>query len=151
MWRRTQKLPHKIIMTATLSQTDLIVKYANALCVALQEDLKEHGIKWHQRAIISQQDDEVYHIRKIKEIQESDDHENKFYIKVGRRFLKVIHQDYNQRSVHCFINNINEEGWKATSGSKTHPNGITCNLLDESCRETCRARGDWAGSYLYIR
>ena len=90
-------------MTATLSQTDLIVKYANALCVALQEDLKEHGIKWHQRAIISQQDDEVYHIRKIKEIQESDDHENKFYIKVGRRFLKVIHQDYNQRSVHCFI------------------------------------------------
>ena len=75
----------------------------------LQEDLKEHGIKWHQRAIISQQDDEVYHIRKIKEIQESDDHENKFYIKVGRRFLKVIHQDYNQRSVHLNLKVILEK------------------------------------------
>ena len=138
-------------MTATLSQTDLIVKYANALCVALQEDLKEHGIKWHQRAIISQQDDEVYHIRKIKEIQESDDHENKFYIKVGRRFLKVIHQDYNQRSVHCFIDKNNGDVWKAASWSKPQVNGVRYNLLDENSREPCLARADWAGSYLYIR
>ena len=137
-------------MTVTLSQTDLIVKYANALCVALQEDLKEHGIKWHQRAIISHKMMKFITSERLKEIQESDDHENKFYIKVGRRFLKVIHQDYNQRSVHCFIDKNNGDVWKAASWSKPQVNGVSDIIYSMRTAEK-HACSCWAGSYLYIR
>tara|TARA_B100001540_G_scaffold311571_1_gene331223 strand:- start:759 stop:1178 length:420 start_codon:yes stop_codon:yes gene_type:complete len=139
-------------MSTTTTLKEQVFNHTLELCDILYEKIKEDQIKWHHRSIISSSgNDELYHIRQIREINLSGvDHE--FYIKKGRKFLKVIHNNGDgSQSVHCFVDANTGDVHKAASWTKPQPNGIRYNLLDDKSRKLCFERADWAGGYLYVR
>ena len=144
----TQFVESKPAMDEQLSDVE---RYAVMLCDALYLDIKRQQLTWHQSAIDHNGPDVDYHQRKIAEINSVGvDHE--FYIESGRKYHKLIHQTSQgaSRSVHCFIDKKTGEVYKSASW-KAPAKGVRYNLLDESSREECYARADWAGGYLYLR
>jgi hypothetical protein len=74
----------------------------------------------------------------------------KFYIESGRKYHKLIMEtNGNSRSVHAFVDKNSGAVYKSASW-KAPAKGIRFNLLDDSSREECYARCDWAGGYLYM-
>ena len=133
-------------------QLSKVERYAVMLCDALYLDIKRQQLAWHTQALESCNDnDKEYHQRKIAEINNTGvDHE--FYIESGRKYYKLIHQSGQggSRSVHCFIDKKTGEVYKSASW-KAPAKGVRYNLLDDSSREECYARADWAGGYLYLK
>ena len=75
----------------------------------------------------------------------------KFYIESGRKYHKLIMECENgAQSVHAFVDKKTGEVYKPASW-KAPAKIVRYNLLDESSREECYSRADWAGGYLYIR
>ena len=133
-------------------QISNIERYAVMLCDALYLDIKQNQLKWHTQALQTADDfDSKYHQRKIAEITNNGvPHE--FYIESGRKYHKIIHRtiDNGSQSVHAFVDKKTGEVYKPASW-KAPAKIVRYNLLDESSREECYARADWAGGYLYIR
>jgi hypothetical protein len=137
-----------------------IEKHAITLCGALYEDLKSNHRRHHSMAINHIDSDtfkgdkeyeRAYHIRKIHEIDTTGVNDE-FYLESGRKYYKLIHQctPGGSRSVHAFIDKTNGDVYKSASW-KAPAKGVRYNLLDDSSREECYARADWAGGYLYVR
>lgn len=133
-------------------QISNVEHYTVMLCDALYLDIKRQQLKWHNQALETADDfDRKYHLRKIDEITNNGvPHE--FYIESGRKYHKLIHRttDNGSQSVHCFVDKKTGEVYKSASW-KAPAKGVRYNLLDESSREECYARADWAGGYLYLR
>ena len=131
-------------------QISNVEHYTVMLCDALYLDIKRQQLKWHNQALETADDfDRKYHLRKIDEINNNGvDHE--FYIESGRKYHKLIHRTSGSNSVHCFVDKKTGEVYKSASW-KAPAKGVRYNLLDESSREECYARADWAGGYLYLR
>ena len=133
-----------------------VERYAVMLCDALYMDIKRQQLAYHtaamSRAYLSENDfDTKYHQRKTAEIADNGvPHE--FYIESGRKYHKIIHRatDNGSQSVHAFIDKKTGEVYKPASW-KAPAKIVRYNLLDESSREECYARADWAGGYLYVR
>ena len=129
-----------------------VERYTVMLCDALYMDIKRQQLKWHNQALLTADDfDRKYHLRKIDEITDNGvAHE--FYIESGRKYYKLIHRttDNGSQSVHAFVDKKTGDVYKSASW-KAPAKGVRYNLLDESSREECYARADWAGGYLYIR
>ena len=133
-------------------QISNIERYAVMLCDALYMDIKQNQLKWHTQALETADDfDRKYHQRKIDEI-DCDGVPHEFYIESGRKYHKIIHRtiDNGSQSVHAFVDKKTGEVYKPASW-KAPAKIVRYNLLDESSREECYARADWAGGYLYIR
>ena len=129
-----------------------VERYAMMLCDALYMNIRQYQLQWHNRALASSNGpDSEYHQRKINEI-DCDGVPHEFYIERGRKYYKLIHRatDNGSQSVHAFIDKKTGDVYKAASW-KAPAKIVRYNLLDESSREECYARADWAGSYLYIR
>jgi len=132
-------------------QLSKVEHYAVMLCDALYLDIKRQQLAWHTIALEKNDSDSEYHQRKIAEINNNGvDHE--FYIESGRKYYKLIHQtgQGGSRSVHCFVDKKTGEVYKSASW-KAPAKGVRYNLLDDSSREECYARADWAGGYLYLK
>ena len=120
------------------------------LCDALYNNIKEQQIEWHKKSIISTSDtDHLYHLRKIKEINEIGV-DKEFYITSGRKYLKIVYDDGNQRSVHAFVDKKTGDVYKPASWNAP-AKGVRFNLLDDSQQEWLMENADWAGGYLYAR
>jgi hypothetical protein len=132
-------------------QLSKVEHYTVMLCDALYLDIKRQTLRWHENALKSSDSDTEYHKNKVMQIyNEGVDHE--FYIESGRKYYKVIHQSGagGSRSVHCFVDKKTGDVYKSASW-KAPAKGVRYNLLNETSREECYARADWAGGYLYQR
>ena len=70
--------------------------------------------------------------------------EIKCQVSKGRKYYKLTFD----HSVHCFVDVKNGDVYKAASYNKPAKH-VRYNLLTNP--ETCFAKCDWAGGYLYIR
>ena len=76
----------------------------------------------------------------------------------GRKYYKIIHQEFDNRSgnyrdggVHAFVNKKTGEVYKPASWKSPHTKYVRFDLRIIKQREECYARADWAGGYLYLR
>ena len=133
-------------------QLSKVETYSVMLCDALYLDIKRQQLQWHNNALKQTNGpDKEYHDRKVREIVDNGvPHE--FYIESGRKYYKLIHRttDNGSQSVHAFIDKKTGDVYKSASW-KAPAKGVRYNLLDNSSREECYARADWAGGYLYLR
>jgi len=81
-----------------------------------------------------------------------------FRYTVGRKYYKIIHQEFDDRSgnyrdggVHAFVNKKTGEVYKPASWKSPHTKYVRFDLRIIKQREECYARADWAGGYLYLR
>lgn len=130
-------------------QLSKVESYAVMLCDALYLDIKRQQLAWHTTALEQNGPDSEYHQRKIAEINNNGvDHE--YFLESGRKYYKLVHRTSGSNSVHCFIDKKTGEVYKSASW-KAPAKGVRYNLLDDSSREECYARADWAGGYLYLK
>lgn len=135
--------------SAMEEQLSNVEHYAVMLCDALYLDIKRQQLAWHTIALEKNDSDSEYHQRKIAEINNNGvDHE--YYLDAGRKYYKLVHRTCGAQSVHCFIDKKTGEVYKSASW-KAPAKGVRYNLLDDSSREECYARADWAGGYLYLK
>ena len=138
-------------LPAMEEQISNVEHYTVMLCDALYLDIKRNQLRWHITALEKNDSDSEYHQSKIAEINNNGvDHE--FCIESGRKYYKIIHQSGagGSRSVHAFVNKKTGEVYKPATW-QAPAKGVRYNLLDESSREECYSRADWAGAYLYLR
>ena len=134
--------------------------YAQELCHRLVSQMTDYkvnmltknSIRWSQGDnVLGKRDDlSDYAKEQLKEI-EVNGIEDKFTLKNGRKYIKLIHSDRGGHgSVHAFIDKVTGDVYKPASWNKpaTH---VRYNLLNEDSRRECFARADWAGGYLYMR
>lgn len=135
-----------------------IENHTITLCGKLYDDAKFSQLRYHGNAIDHIESDSfkgdkeverAYHIRKIHEI-DNNGVNMEFYIKPGRKYLKIMMKDGTHGSVHAFVDKKTGDVYKAAS-IKAPAKGVRYNLLDDDSREKCFSECDWAGSYLYIK
>ena len=100
--------------------------------------------------IVNDEQDVEERVYKLAEIVKNDyiqrwnNREYNVTVKKGRKYYKVI----TDNSVHCFVDVKNGNVFKPESWNKPAKH-VRYNLLKSP--ETCFAKCDWAGGYLYIR
>lgn len=133
-------------MNTTLT-AEKVEDYTVMLCDALYMNLKNYQIRSHQRSI----KDDVnmdYHQKKIDELKENGP-DVEFYIKRGRKYLKIIFRDSGgQQSVHAFVDRNTGEVYKPASWNAPFKD-VRFNLCLEQSREWLYEHADWSGGYLY--
>ena len=97
--------------TALFTQArEEIEAYAQTLCETLEENYKQDSIDSYKRMAIKEGSD--YAIKRLEEIDNGTANLYKFIIKKGRKYLKIINQqfdtfqdrnEYRDGSVHAFI------------------------------------------------
>ena len=100
-----------------------------------------------------------YSLKKLTEIDNGTAKLVKFRIQSGRKYYKLIQQDYDtfqdrneyrDGGVHAFVDKKTGDVFKPASWRG--PAKIArYNLLDDASYAQCLARADWAGGYLYMR
>ena len=91
-----------------------------------------------------------YHQSKITEIIENGA-PIEFYIKRGRRYLKVMMKDSGgSSSVHAFIDRETGDVFKPAS-IKAPAKGARYSLLQDEDLNWLLGNADWSGGYLYAR
>ena len=109
-----------------------VLRYSEMLCEALLQDYKDRNKS-------------CFYSR-----NNGGTSDYKFYIESGRKYHKLIMEtNGNSRSVHAFVDKNSGAVYKSASW-KAPAKGIRYNLLDDTSREECFARCDWAGGYLYM-
>lgn len=133
-------------MNTTLT-AEKIEDYAVMLCDALTMNLQNQQIRSHQRSIREEVNMD-YHASKIEEIKTNGPAVD-FYIKRGRKYLKLIMKDSGgQKHVHAFIDRNTGEVYKPASWNAPFKD-VRFNLCLEQSREWLYEHADWAGGYLY--
>ena len=146
--------------TALLTQArEEIETYAQTLCETLEENYKQDSIDSYKRMAIKEGSD--YAIKRLEEIDNGTANLYKFIIKKGRKYLKIINQqfdtfqdrnEYRDGSVHAFIDRETGDVYKPAGYNKPAKH-VRYNLLERKDREflfNWRNTG-WAGGYLYMR
>ena len=136
-----------------------IEAYAQTLCETLEENYKQDSIDSYKRMALKEGSD--YAIKRLEEIDNGTANLYKFIIKKGRRYLKIINQqfdtfqdrnEYRDGSVHAFIDRETGDVYKPAGYNKPAKH-VRYNLLERKDREflfNWRNTG-WAGGYLYMR
>ena len=100
-----------------------------------------------------------YSLRQLAEIDNGTAKLMKFRIQSGRKYYKLIQQDYDtfqnrneyrDGGVHAFVDKKTGEVYKP-AGWQGPAKYARYNLLDEASYQTALARADWSGGYLYLR
>jgi len=137
-------------MINTTLTAEKIEDYTVMLCDALYMNFKEYNIRAHQRSINQGEDSTGYHAERIQHIKENGA-DIEFYIKKGKRYLKVIMKDSgSSQSVHAFVDRETGDVYKP-AGWKGPAKIARYSLLQDSDREWLYSHADWSGGYLYIR
>ena len=136
-------------MINTTLAAEKIEDYTVMLCDALYMNFKDYQIRAHQRSIENEINMD-YHQSKITEIIENGA-PIEFYIKRGRRYLKVMMKDSGgSSSVHAFIDRETGDVFKPAS-IKAPAKGARYSLLQDEDLNWLLGNADWSGGYLYAR
>ena len=120
---------------------------------ALENDYKDYS---RQTYIRNPSD---YSLRQLAEIDNGTAKLMKFRIQSGRKYYKLIQQDYDtfqnrneyrDGGVHAFVDKKTGEVYKP-AGWQGPAKYARYNLLDEASYQTALARADCSGGYLYLR
>ena len=100
-----------------------------------------------------------YSLKKLTEIDNGTAKLVKFRIQSGRKYYKLIQQDYDtfqdrneyrDGGVHAFVDKKTGDVFKP-AGWQGPAKYARYNLLDETSYQKALSRADWAGGYLYLR
>jgi hypothetical protein len=147
--------------TALLTQArEEIETYAQTLCETLEENYKQDSIRSYKRMAMTDGD---YATKRLEEIENGTANLYKFVIKKGRRYLKIVNQQYDDMgqyatyeyrdgSVHAFIDRETGDVYKP-AGYNQPAKHVRYNLLETSDRNFLfdYKNVGWAGGYLYMR
>ena len=156
-------------MNTALFQQEMknIEEYAQTLCETLEENFKQDSIASYKRMAMT--DAKIdgkysgYATKRLEEIENGTANLYKFVIQKGRKYLKIINQQYDDMgpnpsykykngSVHAFIDRETGDVYKPAGWAKPAKH-VRYNLLERSDRNFLfdyRNVG-WAGGYLYMR
>ena len=147
--------------TALFTQArEEIETYAQTLCETLEENYKQDSIASYKRMAMT---DSGYATKRLEEIENGTANLYKFIVQKGRKYLKIINQQYDDMgpnpsyeykngSVHAFIDRETGDVYKPAGWAKPAKH-VRYNLLERSDRNFLfdyRNVG-WAGGYLYMR
>ena len=147
--------------TALFTQArEEIETYAQTLCETLEENYKQDSISSYKRMAMT---DSGYATQRLEEIENGTANLYKFVIKKGRKYLKIVNQQfddmgpnptnqYRDGSVHAFIDRETGDVYKPASWNKPAKH-VRYNLLERKDREFLfdYKNVGWAGGYLYMR
>ena len=149
-------------MNTALFQQEMknIEEYAQTLCDTLEENFKQDSISSYKRMAMT---DSGYATKRLEEIENGTANLYKFVVQKGRKYLKIINQQYDDMgpnpsykykngSVHAFIDRETGDVYKPAGWAKPAKH-VRYNLLERSDRNFLfdyRNVG-WAGGYLYMR
>ena len=136
-----------------------IEAYAQTLCETLEENYKQDSIDSYKRMALKE--GSTYAIKRLEEIDNGTANLYKFIIKKGRKYLKIINQqfdtfqdrnEYRDGSVHAFIDRETGDVYKPAGWAKPAKH-VRYNLLERKDREFLfdYKNTGWAGGYLYMR
>ena len=149
-------------MNTTLLKQEMknIEEYAQTLCETLEENFKQDSIASYKRMAMT---DSGYATKRLEEIENGTANLYKFIVKKGRKYLKIINQQYDDMgayatyqyrdgSVHAFIDRETGDVYKPASWAKPAKH-VRYNLLERSDRNFLFdwKNVGWAGGYLYMR
>lgn len=127
------------------------LEWTNALCIALEEDYKSYKVR-SIRSFPS-----AYGDAKLAEIKAGTAKLMKFTFITGKKYHKIIQEDWNDRElryegggVHAFVDKNTGEVYKAASW-RAPAKHVRYDLRIIQERNACYNRADWAGGYLYMR
>ena len=139
-----------------------IEAYAQTLCETLEENYKQDSISSYKRMEITEGRSD-YATKRLQEIENGTANLYKFVIKKGRKYLKIVNQQfddmgpnpsmkYRDGSVHAFIDRETGDVYKPASWNKPAKH-VRYNLLERKDREFLfdYKNVGWAGGYLYMR
>ena len=149
-------------MNTTLLKQEMknIEEYAQTLCETLEENFKQDSIASYKRMAMT---DSGYATKRLEEIENGTANLYKFVVQKGRKYLKIINQQYDDMgpnpsyeykngSVHAFIDRETGDVYKPASWNKPAKH-VRYNLLERSDRNFLFdwKNVGWAGGYLYMR
>ena len=139
-----------------------IEAYAQTLCETLEENYKQDSISSYKRMEITEGRSD-YATKRLQEIENGTANLYKFVIKKGRKYLKIVNQqfddmgpyathEYRDGSVHAFIDRETGDVYKPAGYNKPAKH-VRYNLLERSHRDFLfdYKNVGWAGGYLYMR
>ena len=150
-------------MNTALFQQEMknIEEYAQTLCETLEENFKQDSLDSYRRMQMEQYS--IYAAQRIEEIENGTANLYKFVVQKGRKYLKIINQQYDDMgsnpsyeyrngSVHAFIDRETGDVYKPASWNKPAKH-VRYNLLERSDRNFLFdwKNVGWAGGYLYMR
>ena len=149
-------------MNTALFQQEMknIEEYAQTLCDTLEENFKQDSIASYKRMAMT---DSGYATKRLEEIENGTANLYKFVVQKGRKYLKIINQQYDDMgpnpsyeyrngSVHAFIDRETGDVYKPAGWAKPAKH-VRYNLLERKDREFLfdYKNVGWAGGYLYMR
>ena len=149
-------------MNTALFQQEMknIEEYAQTLCDTLEENFKQDSIASYKRMAMT---DSGYATKRLEEIENGTANLYKFIVQKGRKYLKIINQQfddmgpnpsykYRNGSVHAFIDRETGDVYKPAGWAKPAKH-VRYNLLERKDREFLfdYKNVGWAGGYLYMR
>ena len=149
-------------MNTALFQQEMknIEEYAQTLCETLEENFKQDSIMSYKRMAMT---DSGYATKRLEEIENGTANLYKFVVQKGRKYLKIINQQYDDMgpnpsykyrngSVHAFIDRETGDVYKPAGWAKPAKH-VRYNLLERKDREFLfdYKNVGWAGGYLYMR
>ena len=147
-------------MTVTQATTETqILEWTEQLCEALAENYK----RYHYRAMTQDPTfaDSAYGKQQIKEMNEGTAKLMRFIIKPGKKYLKIIQQDfdtyndineYREGSVHAFVDKQTGQIYKPASW-RAPAKHVRYDLRNQKSREFVLNPDNlsWSGGWLYMR
>tara|TARA_B100001996_G_scaffold63542_1_gene45559 strand:- start:112 stop:579 length:468 start_codon:yes stop_codon:yes gene_type:complete len=128
-----------------------VLEWTNALCIALEEDYKEYTIR------SAQQFPSEYGNARLERIKQGTENLMKFTYTVGKKYIKIVQKDWNDREncyegggVHAFVDKNTGEVYKPASW-RAPAKHVRYDLRIIQERQACYNRASWAGGYLYLR
>ena len=126
-------------------------KWTLMLCDALRQNYINYSIDSHEKSIyLADAGDSFstnYHQSCIDALKNGEcDYD--FFIKEGRKYLKIVMSAQGSESVHAFVDKKTGEVYKAAS-YKGPAKGVRFDLNIPEHRAWLLENADWAGSYLY--
>ena len=149
-------------MNTALFQQEManIEEYTQTLCETLEENFKQDSIASYKRMAMT---DSGYATKRLEEIENGTANLYKFVVQKGRKYLKIINQQYDDMgpnpsyeykngSVHAFIDRETGDVYKPAGWAKPAKH-VRYKLLERSDRNFLFDYRNvvWAGGYLYMR
>ena len=136
--------------------------YAQTLCDTIEENFKQDSISSYNRMILREGTSD-YAVQRLMEISNGTANLYKYVIQKGRKYLKIVQQQYDDMgpnpsyeyrngSVHAFIDRKTGDVYKPAGWNKPAKH-VRYNLLERKDREFLfnYKNVGWAGGYLYMR
>ena len=145
-------------MPKTLTSNELkVLSRVDILCGALEKDYENDSKRLHESSLRDEMHYSPYHEEQLAAIEDGTANLNKFVSYAGKRYYKIIMQEYGRRgegyqdsTVHAFIDKKTGEVFKP-AGWQGPAKHVRYNLLEENSYNECLFKASWAGGYLYMR